>query len=224
MLRLFKKPDLEPKYEKENLEKEIQDLQIRYEKLYAELEQKRAEMQVSFKDEVILNTREIEALERTLATKRQERKLLEAPLDDRKAELEKRGVELDFKAKEIIEKEQNILAEQLSLKRQKESIEDMADEMGEKRMLLDKREFQIIPKEIILKQKEDDYISMVKTRNGLLEKRESEIREKAEKLKTVVVTLQAKEENLEQREEKIKEDLKLIESKRQALLLAQKTC
>ena len=224
-MRLFPKPDLTPEKRKENLEGDINRLQIKFERLTGDYSDKIGVLEAEYQKKEKQIREESWILDNILESKRNERKELTKPLKKREEDILTKEFELteresSLKTKEEA-KEQEFLKREMTIRSKEDMLEDMADDLGEARLVVSKSINESKAKEDALKEKEMQYLLKVdlfneeqKKQNDLLDARRQDLHE-------VLLSLQAKEENLIAREGELAEEKLKVNSQRQALLVAQ---
>ena len=208
--KLFPKPNLAPEKQKENLEVDINRLQIKYEHLSGDYSDKMAILEAEYSTRGANLNREIQDLERTLVSKRQEKTELEKPLTEREHIVSVKESEVKRLFKELEDKNEELNKREFTIRKQEETVEDFADDLGEAKRAIKERLDIVKAKEHILKQKEQDYLLKVDTQNGLLKDKEKEIDKKIVLLDSITVQQQATKENLEGREEILAKKQRLL--------------
>jgi chromosome segregation ATPase len=210
MLRIFPKPNLTPEKQKENLEVDINRLQIKYERLTGDYNDKMAILEAEYSTRGANLNREIQDLERTLVSKRQEKSELEKPLTEREHIVSVKESEVKRLFKDLEYKNDELNKREFDIRKQEETVEDFADDLGEAKRAIKERLDTVKAKEHILKQKEQDYLLKVDTQNGLLKDKEKEIDKKIILLDSITIQQQATKENLEGREEILAKKQRLL--------------
>ena len=209
-MRLFPKPNLAPEKQKENLEVDINRLQIKYERLSGDYSDKMGILEAEYSTRGANLNREIQDLERTLVSKRQEKTELEKPLTEREHIVSVKESEVKRLFDEICDKTDELSKREFTIRKQEETVEDFADDLGEAKRAIKERLDTVKAKEHILKQKEQDYLLKVDTQNGLLKDKEKEIDKKIVLLDSITIQQQATKENLEGREEILAKKQRLL--------------
>ena len=208
--KLFPKPNLAPEKQKENLEYDINRLQIKFERLTGDYSDKMGILEAEYSTRGANLNREIQDLERTLVSKRQEKSELEKPLTEREHIVSVKESEVKRLFKELEYKNDELNKREFDIRKQEETVEDFADDLGEAKRAIKERLDTVKAKEHILKQKEQDYLLKVDTQNGLLKDKEKEIDKKIVLLDSITIQQQATKENLEGREEILAKKQRLL--------------
>jgi ribonuclease Y len=221
-MKLFNKPKFEPKEELVKLKQAIFEKSKQLEELQGEYDKRSNALQESFDKKREALKAELAELENIVSLKRKERAELERPLDEKRKSLDDRDkalekAELALTAKIAKEEER----ERKNAKDENDNI-SLLDEIGEKKMELNRREKSVKDKEEILKSRENDYLLKVSSNNEYINNRFAELEKEKEKISFSFTELKSKEKDLQEREKKILEDLELIKSKREALITAKK--
>jgi hypothetical protein len=147
----------------------------------------------------------IEALESELVLKRAERAELDKPIVQRIQELDRREATLEERAQNLEAESQKVLQRERAAEQKLESVQDLADTLGETRVRLIVKEKQLNSRESLLKDNEMQYLVRIqrlheeeKHISDILKTREYEISLKE-------LDLQSREENLDKREKTLQD-------------------
>lgn len=220
VIRLFAKPDLTSKKQLEDLNQELNKLQIRYEKLDLIYQQKKDGLNEKYAHDKRYQEEEIKSLEDINIRKRQEYDILSAPFTKRENIVALKEKEIERLFEEIKIKSQELFEKEVLLENDKKSVKGLADELGERKLELKKREAMISYKETILKDKEEQVILNIDKFNTKNTEKDQELQKKGQDLQNILILLKEKEKELENREYLLKEAQIKLNSQRQALLVA----
>lgn len=223
MSRLFQKPILKKEsiftdsIKNSTLEME-QKLEIA-EKVFAE---KCERLEEDFERRKSEKERAIALLDSTLELKRSRRAELEYPILERTKSLEDREALLVEREENVKKRENKVLEREREVDKGTEDIEILAEEVKKVEVRLESKEKLIAGRLAYLEDGERKYNLKIEAFSHEVNMAAARIQERENELSIKELNVQSKEENITKREEKMLEEKLLIESKRQALLAAQK--
>lgn len=222
-MRTFQKPKIENTELLKQLEVSIFEKTNNLEKLDSLFKGKRDILEKEFESLKLEKKTEIDSLENMLGFKRQERIELEKPIETKMRVLNERESSLIVLEKSFTLKEVNLSKREEGLQIMISKVEDLSDSLGDKKLSLDIREKAVKAKENILRDHETEYLVKIDDFNIRSTAKDLEITRKLEYLSLRESQLKEKEDDIKRRELILEEEKSLIQSKRQALLVAIKT-
>lgn len=188
----------------------------------AQSDKNNAELMEQFLKDKSQKLKDIDVLENVLLAKRQEREYLEKPLIEKERILNERSAALDIKDRDIESKEQHVFEREVACERKLESIQDLADMLSEEKGKVMIREQKVGKREEVLKEREDMHLIKSEALNESSQAAHAILAVREDRVLLRELNISSKDENLTNREKELERERELIQSKRRALLAAQR--
>lgn len=200
MGKLFQRPKLEPKEYLAQLHKEITVITTELESLKESYVAKSIELNNDFEAERDKKQRELGELENTLVFKRMEQAELAKPFNTRTQELNERESALKDKESQFLSHEQQVFEREREAEKKLESVQDLADQIGEARVRQLVKDKLLIVKENTLKQRENAHLLRSEELAQKANDMHAEFLEREEKVSLRELNVESRSENLLERE------------------------
>lgn len=216
-MALFQKPKLDKKEYFANLEKEIFRVTEELEKAKTHFADAYVELDKEFSAKKALKEKELASLENTLMFLRSERAELEKPIEHKREELNQRESELKKREIEVLSESQKAYEREREAEKKLESVQELADELGETAIRHMVKEKLLNGREESIKSKEAQYLLKVEKFSHEVNESAARIQERENDLIVREANLDGKEENMVTREKELKAGYVLLNDRRTLL-------
>lgn len=211
--RLFSKPVENDEKGLQKLKEEIFRTTKEYESIEASFETKKTSLESEYSTRKSNLIAEIDSLEETLKSKRQERSNLERPITERVSDLDKREKNLDIRETNLNKFEASISDRELIVEQSTSDVQDLIDSTHEKSIGLLSTERMLKIRDNGIIERENKYLLQIEEFSKERSDRENELSKREKQIGIRELNIKSKEENLSQREKELLNEEKRVNDK-----------